>query len=267
MTDFLSFYSKLIEKISNFASRKFHHNDCPVPAHHHNQEGVIYLRKCDMNSEKTIETKVTISKQQLAQLPAAQFEGDICVVDKTADISPAVAMLRESDVIGFDTETRPSFKKGQTNTVSLLQLSTRNKCFLFRLNLIGLTQPLIDILQDPDLLKIGVSIHDDFHNLNKITNITPEGFIDLQNYVKNYKIADNSLSRIYAIIFGQRISKGQRLTNWEAETLTPSQQCYAALDAMACINIYDHLSSGKFNPEASPYLMEILPEPQDNAES
>lgn len=266
MTHFLSFYSRFLKKLSNFASRKFHHNDYPVPAHNHNQEGVINLRKCDMNSENNIETKVTISKQQLAELPAAQFEGEIYVVDKTADIPSAVAILRESDVIGFDTETRPSFKKGQTNTVSLLQLSTRKKCFLFRLNHTGLTQPLIDILQDPDLLKIGVSIHDDFHNLNKISHIDPAGFIDLQNYVKGYKIADNSLSRIYAILFGKRISKGQRLTNWEADTLTTSQQSYAALDAMACVNIYDHLFSGIFKPEASPYLVEILPEPQDPTE-
>lgn len=220
---------------------------------------------CDdkTSSSRTAETKVTISKQQLADLPAAQFKGDIKVIDKADDISHAIAELYESDIIGFDTETRPSFRKGQSNMVSLLQLSTRKRCFLFRLNHIGLVQPLIDLLQDPSLLKIGLSIHDDFHNLNKISPIEPKGFVDLQNYVKQFRIADNSLSKIYAIIFGKRISKGQRLTNWEAETLTPSQQSYAALDALACIQIYDSITNGNFDPDKSAYLVEICQESAD----
>lgn len=216
-----------------------------------------------MSSENSINTKITISKQQLAQLPHAQFDGEIKVVDKPEEIQPAIEELRQSDVIGFDTETRPNFRKGQMNVVSLLQLSTRRKCFLFRLNHIGLVQPLIDILQDSRLLKIGLSIHDDFHNLNKLAKIEPQNFIDLQHYVKDYKITDNSLSRIYGIIFGERISKGQRLTNWEAETLSTAQQGYAALDALACIQIYDHISAGKFNPESSQYLVEIIPEEEN----
>lgn len=217
-----------------------------------------------MISEKSIFTKITISKEQLAALPAAQFEGKICLIEKPEDIPQAVAQLRNSDIIGFDTETRPSFRKGQTNSVSLLQLSTRDTCFLFRINLTGLAQSLIDILQDPSLLKVGLSIHDDFHNLNKLVHIEPQGFIDLQHFVKDYKISDNSLSKIYGIVFGKRISKGQRLTNWEAEELTQAQQCYASLDAMACISIYDHISKGNFNPETSPYLTEIIPEQSES---
>ena len=176
------------------------------------------------------------------------------IVEDEEGIKEAIDKLRESDVIGFDTETRPSFRKGQSNTVSLIQLSTRETCYLFRINHLGLAKPIVELLEDPSIRKIGLSVHDDFHNLNKITEIHPEGFIELQNYVKNFKIADNSLTKIYAVIFGKRISKGQRLTNWEAEQLTSSQQAYAALDAMACIEIYDYISSGKFNPEESPYL-------------
>lgn len=197
---------------------------------------------------------ITISKQQLSDLPAAQFCGKLCIVEDEEGIREAIEKLRESDVIGFDTETKPSFRKGQSNTVSLIQLSTRETCYLFRINQLGLAQPIVELLENPTVKKIGLSIHDDFHNLNKITEIHPEGFVELQNYVKDFKIADNSLAKIYAIIFGKRISKGQRLTNWEAEQLTISQQTYAALDAMACIEIYDYISSGKFNPEESPYL-------------
>lgn len=207
-----------------------------------------------MNSYMSSQAVVTISKQQLSVLPAAQFTGELRLVEDEEGIKDAIDKLRKSDVIGFDTETRPTFKKGQSNTVSLIQLSTRKTCYLFRINHVGLAQPIVDLLEDPSVKKIGLSIHDDFHNLNKIMEIHPEGFIELQNYVKEFRIADNSLTKIYAVIFGKRISKGQRLTNWEADQLTSSQQAYAALDAMACVEIYDHISAGLFNPAESPYL-------------
>lgn len=200
---------------------------------------------------------VSISKADLALLPAAEYHGRIHVVDSVEKIAPAVERLRNSDIIGFDTETRPSFKKGQCFQVSLLQLSTREECFLFRLNMIGLPQQVKDILEDEHMLKIGVSLHDDFHNLHRIYTLEPKGFIDLQPYVKQFRIADNSLSRIYGILFGQRISKGQRLTNWEAKALTPSQQTYAAFDALSCIQIYEHLASGAFRPEESRYYQPV----------
>ncbi len=205
---------------------------------------------------------ISISKEQLSKLPSAHFDGNICVIQSEDQIEGAISKLRENNIIGFDTETRPSFKKGYSNSVSLIQLSTRDTCYLFRINKTGLTQPIIDLIEDPSILKIGLSTHDDFHNLNRIADIHPEGFIDLQSYVKQFKIVDNSLSRIYGIVFGQRISKGQRLTNWEADELTPSQQSYAALDAIACIKLYDYLSSGNFNPETSPYLVTAF-QPED----
>lgn len=201
---------------------------------------------------------VSISKAVLATLPPAEYHGKIHVVDTLEKIDAAVEALQKSDIIGFDTETRPSFKKGQCFQVALLQLSTRNECFLFRLNLVGLPQDVKNILEDEKILKIGVSLHDDFHNLHRIYTLDPKGFIDLQPYVKKFNIADNSLSRIYGILFGKRISKGQRLTNWEAKSLTPSQQAYAAFDALSCIEIYDALSSGKFKPEESPYYGPVV---------
>lgn len=201
---------------------------------------------------------ISISKEELSTLPAATYEGQIVLVDTLEAAKEAAEMLCRESEIGFDTETKPSFKRGQSNHVSLLQLSTHEKCYLFRLNHIGLTPEVKAILESKKILKIGLSIHDDFHNLNKIcANLKPAGFIDLQQFVKDYKIIDNSLARIYGIIFNQRISKGQRLTNWEAEELTPHQQAYAALDALACISIYDHLKAGKFDPTKSPHLKDI----------
>lgn len=217
-----------------------------------------------MKSDLSSLAVVTISKEQLSKLPPAQFQGEIRLIEDETGIEEAVCQLREARIIGFDTETRPSFRKGQSNTVSLIQLSTHSTTFLFRINHTGLARPIVELLEDPEILKVGLSIHDDFHNLNKITELHPKGFIELQNFVKDYRIADNSLTRIYAVIFGKRVTKGQRLTNWEAEHLTPSQQTYAALDALACLQIYDYINSGKFDAAQSPYL--TIPEtPSDNA--
>lgn len=210
-----------------------------------------------MESQETDDRKITISKEELGSLPTAQFDGEVILVDEPEQVDGAIADLRESDIIGFDTETRPSFKKGLSNRVSLMQLANRRRCYLFRLNKIGMPDSLRNLLEDPGLLKVGLSIHDDFHNLRRICELNPEGFVDLQPYVKQYRIADNSLSKIYAIVFGQRISKGQRLTNWEADVLTSTQCRYAALDAIACISIYDEVTSGAFHPLQSPYLREV----------
>lgn len=196
-----------------------------------------------VNSNVTVtEGIITLDKAQLAQMPPALFDGNIRLIDNADLIPQAVAALRSSDIIGFDTETRPNFKKGQNHLVSLLQLSTRSTCYLFRINKIGLAQPLIDLLEDESLLKVGVSIHDDFHNLKKLHDLNPAGFIELQQLVKQVGIGEAALAKMYGILFGKRISKSQRLTNWEADELTPAQQNYASLDAMACIEIYEALT-------------------------
>ena len=189
-------------------------------------------------------------------MPAAHYEGAIRVIDRPEDAQHAVDVLKDADLIGFDTETRPSFKKGQNFKVALMQLATSEVCFLFRLNKIGLPDPLKELLQNPDILKIGLSTKDDFRNLRKVWNIEPAGFVELQDYVTGWNILDKSLSKLYGILFGRRLSKTQRLSNWEAETLSEAQMHYASLDALACIQIYSHLRDGKFNPENSEFQIE-----------
>lgn len=200
--------------------------------------------------------EVSISKIQLSALPAAQFQGRITIVDTPESAEHAVACLRESDLIGFDTETRPSFKKGQTFHVALLQLSSDTECFLFRLNKIGMPEPLKLLLEDKNAKKVGLSIHDDFRNLHKNYDFEPDGFIELQQYVTQWHITDKSLSKLFGILFGKRISKSQRLSNWEADQLGEGQQNYAALDAQACVKIYRHLNAGRFHPDQSIYRIE-----------
>ena len=196
---------------------------------------------------------ISISKENLAQLPLVTFDGRITVVDTPAVARQAVRALSKCPVVGFDTETRPSFRKGCVHPVALMQISTGEHCFLFRLNKTGVTQPIKEFLENAEITKIGLSLHDDFHALDRTTPITPRGFIDLQQMVRQFDIADISLQKIYAILFGGRISKAQRLTNWEADTLSPAQQTYAAIDAWACLKIYEYLKCGAFDHTKCPY--------------
>lgn len=186
-------------------------------------------------------------------MPAAKFEGRAIVVENAADARQAAAFLAKQPMLGFDTETRPSFHKGDNHNVALIQLSTDTECFLFRINLMGFTEPLVRLMENPDVLKIGLSTKDDFHGLSKLSECSPRGVVELQNLVRKYDIGDMSLQKIYAILFGQHISKGQRLTNWEAAKLTEHQIGYATLDAWACLRIYRHLSAGLFDPATCPY--------------
>ena len=199
---------------------------------------------------------ISISKQQLSALPQAHFSGSIVVIDSLSAAESAVEQLRKADLIGFDTETRPSFKKGQSHNVALLQLSSSDVCFLFRLNKIGMPESLKNLLEDSRKIKVGLSIHDDFRNLRKTFDIEPDGFVELQTFVTRWNITDKSLSKLYGILFGQRLSKSQRLSNWESDQLAESQLHYAALDAQACVHIYSYLNEGRFSPASSPYQVE-----------
>lgn len=187
-------------------------------------------------------------------MPIARFEGRTTVIDNDADARQAVAFLSRQQAIGFDTETRPSFRKGDKHKVALIQLSTFDECFLFRTCIMGFTESLVSLMENPDVLKIGLSTKDDFNGLNRLAPCTPDGVIELQQYVRQYGITDMSLQKVYAIIFGEHISKGQRLTNWEANELTQYQIAYASLDAWACLHIYRHLQNGLFDPAECPYM-------------
>ena len=186
-----------------------------------------------------------ISKQSVAALPKVNFEGRIFVVNTEAEARKAISYLNTHSIVGVDTETRPSFKKGTTHKVALLQISSEEHCFLFRLNLTGLTLPVITLLETPAVTKVGLSLRDDFMMLHKRAPFEQRGCIELQEYVRTFGIQDRSLQKIYAILFGDKISKSQRLSNWEADVLTPSQQQYAATDAWACLNIYNRLQELK----------------------
>ena len=183
----------------------------------------------------------SITKTEIAAYQTEEFNGQIFVIDTEDEADRAVTYLSGFKNLGFDTETRPTFKKGNLNCVALIQLATDKRCYLFRLNRIGISPALVRLLSNANIQKIGLSLKDDFNSMSRWMQFTPKGFVDLQNIVSKYNIADISLQKIYAILFHKRISKGQQLSNWEADILSNAQKKYAALDAWACLKIFEKL--------------------------
>ncbi len=185
--------------------------------------------------------KPTITNDEANALPAAQFRGEIIIVDNDDQVEAMCQYLSEQAILGFDTETRPSFKAGVSNRVALLQLSSAERCYLIRLCRIKLHTPILKLLCDPAILKIGADVRGDLHSLHQLRNFKEQGFVDLQHIAIDWGVEDKSLRKMSAIILGKRVSKAQRLSNWEASQLTPQQQLYAATDAWVCIKIYKKL--------------------------
>ena len=185
--------------------------------------------------------KNTITKEELRDYQIKHFQGKIFIINNTRDVEEATDILKKQEIIGFDTETRPSFKKGRVNQVALLQLSTSEQAFLFRLKKISLPQSVIDILSNDSIIKVGAAIRDDIKALKKIKNFEQSGFIDLQTYVKDFNIESFSLRKMSAIVLGFRISKSKQLSNWDAPNYSKGQQIYAATDAWVSLEIYKKL--------------------------
>ncbi|PLX07168.1 MAG: 3'-5' exonuclease [Marinilabiliales bacterium] len=188
-----------------------------------------------------------IEKEEIQKLPLYSYEKDFIIVDNEKTFQQILPELFLENIWGFDTETKPTFKKGLANqkNVSLLQLSNSEKTYLFRLNKLGLPKEITILLSDPGYIKIGVSIRDDIKSLQKLNKFEADGFIDLQNIVNEYGIEDYSLRKMAAIVLGIRISKAQQLSNWEADELTEKQIKYAATDSWISREIYLKLINSK----------------------
>ncbi len=193
-----------------------------------------------MNSMPKIIYK-KFEKAMISSLPVAEFEGRIIVILTPDETEKAVRYLLAQEILGLDTETRPSFKKGHQHKVALLQVATPDTCFLFRLNHTGLTPALVELLEDTMVTKVGLSWHDDLNSLHKLGDFKAGHFIDIQEYVRDVGIEDMSLQKLFANLFGRKISKRQQLSNWEADILNERQKRYAATDAWACILMYNEL--------------------------
>lgn len=183
-----------------------------------------------------------ISKQEVNELPLAQFEGEIFLVTDEDDVDEIAEFLSKQSLIGFDTETKPTFKKGQKNEVSLLQLSTAEQAFLFRLNHIGFPVSLRNVMEKESIVKVGAAVHDDIIGLKRLTDsFYPTSFFDLNDQLKKVGFHNVGVRNLCAMVLGIRISKSEQVSNWEADELTEKQKRYAATDAWACVEIYEKL--------------------------
>jgi ribonuclease D len=186
--------------------------------------------------------KELITAEELEACELSWFKGEIVLVDNLKTFRKVIPRLKGSKILGFDTETRPNFKKGRKNKVALLQLSSGDLSCLFRIHMIGLPDELVELLADPSIVKAGVAIHDDLRFLTGIRKFIPGGFVDLQSYVRDFGIKCSGLKKLCGIVLGFRISKRQQVTDWEAGELSEAQQLYAATDAWVCYEIYRKLS-------------------------
>ena len=181
---------------------------------------------------------IALNKELLAEMPLVEFDGEITVADTPEAAREALEYLSTQRTVGFDTETRPSFKAGVTYRVALLQLSTPRRCYLFRLNRMRFEKQLVKLLENKAILKIGADVAGDIRSLLALRRFRPGGFVDLQQLAPDWGIEEKSLRKLSAIVLGKRVSKAQRLSNWEAAQLTEKQMRYAATDAWICPEIY-----------------------------
>jgi ribonuclease D len=189
-----------------------------------------------------------ITKEELAELPLQAFEGKTTVLDYPREVRNVSKFLKKHPVLGFDTETRPNFKKGQKHQVALLQLATPDSAFLFRINKMGLPDEIKAILSNPKIKKVGVALKDDVNALQNISQFEAAGFIDIQTLVKEMEIEHLGLKNLAGLLLGFRISKAQQTSNWEAEKLTEAQKLYAATDAWVSLAVYTKICEIKKQP-------------------
>lgn len=182
-----------------------------------------------------------ISSDEVNALPMQAYEGEIILIDANEEVEAAVAEIEQHSVVGFDTESRPAFKKGESHPVSLLQFATPNKVYLFRVNLIGMPERVSDLLSNSKLIKLGIALHDDIKDLRKLGVANPNGFQDIHSFIKDKGVINTGLRKLAGMILGFRISKSQQTSNWENEILNERQQVYAATDAWVCLKIYERL--------------------------
>jgi len=179
-----------------------------------------------------------ISKEQVAGLDLIQYEGPIQLIDSREAFHGVIGKLARERVLGIDTETRPSFKKGKLYPTSLIQLATLEQAWIIRVSRIGYPNELLDLLSREVPLKVGLSLHDDLRRLRSDFQFEPRGFLDLQQYVEAFRIEEKGLKKLSGIVLGRRISKSQQVSNWDADLLTEAQLRYAATDAWICLMIY-----------------------------
>jgi ribonuclease D len=187
-----------------------------------------------------------ISKEDINLLPLGKYEGDIVIIDQISQLATAFEAINQHAFVGFDTETKPVFVRGESNKVSLLQIAVPGQVFLVRIHLTGLTKEIIDFFENNEIKKLGVGLRDDLIFLQRIAPFEPAGFIELNQMVNTLEIEANGLRKLAAIILGFRISKNAQVSNWEASVLNEKQLVYAATDAWVCLEMFNKIRTLDF---------------------
>lgn len=182
-----------------------------------------------------------ISKEDINLLPLGKYEGRVILVDREDQVDAAFEIINKCTEVGFDTETKPVFVRGETNEVSLVQIALPNAVYLIRIHLTGLTPAIISFFENDKIQKLGVGLRDDIIFLQRIKPFKANGFLELNEMVNRLNIEANGLRKLVAIILGFRISKNAQVSNWEAPVLNEKQIIYAATDAWVCLEIYTKL--------------------------
>jgi len=189
--------------------------------------------------------KKSITKEELEGITAGHYEGKIVVIDQREQIAEAMNIVRQCAVCGFDTESLPSFRKGEMHGVALLQIAAEDVVFLIRLNKTGITSDIVRFFEDPKICKVGIALNDDMQRLNKLHRIVSKNAVDLNEYCPKLGFENIGAKKLTAMILGFRISKNQQTSNWETSTLSYAQQIYAATDAWICREIYLKLTDNE----------------------
>jgi len=183
--------------------------------------------------------KTEITKAEVNELPLGKFEGEIIVLDTPIKITDAIEEIENENIIGVDTETRPTFKKGALNKTALVQIATRKKVYLFRLNKMGLPYPLVRIFENPQIQKIGIAVLQDMKELSdQFRQFQYQNVTDLNILCKNLNFQNIGARNLTAMILDFRISKRQQTSNWEADELSEGQLRYAATDAWIARQVF-----------------------------
>ena len=190
-----------------------------------------------------------ITREELNELPIGGWEGETILIDRPEDVESAIQAINKEPIIGIDTETRPAFKKGVVYHISLIQIATRDCTYLFRINLVGLSEGLIKLFESDEIMKVGIDLNYDINLLQRVKRFTPRNIIELNSYCTQKGFQVMGLRKLSALILGIRITKRQQTSNWEAETYTPAQIRYAATDAWACRALFVRLIENGIHPD------------------
>ena len=182
-----------------------------------------------------------ITKQEINELPLFKYEGKTIIAATEAQIDKAIFEIEEHEIVGFDTESKPTFKKGQFNHVALIQIAVPEKVYLLRIHQVGITTTLARFLSNEKIKKIGIALDDDIIALSKKRRFNPGGFVDLNKIAPTLGIENIGARNLSALLLNNRISKNQQISNWENQFLTEPQIKYAATDAWICLEIYNKL--------------------------